>query len=182
MTNQISPKANTTEIILQLDHYDDVFSDFDPRPLSKRALSTDFLEEIKRAIYDREDNGVDLALLIPSNLRNEENESVIIERLSAHFKRHFDIEKKEKQKVLKRGISMVVAGIIFMLIASFLVFEGSEKTLLTSFLVVFLEPAAWFLLWEGMDQIIFNSKDIDPRLEFYRKMSNENGSISFRNN
>ena len=36
-----------SEISLILDTYDDMFSSFDPRPYSQRALSEDFLSEAK---------------------------------------------------------------------------------------------------------------------------------------
>ena len=42
-----------SEISLSLDNYDDIFSDFDPRPFSQRALSDDFLIEAKKASRDK---------------------------------------------------------------------------------------------------------------------------------
>ena len=75
---------------------------------------------------------------------------------------------------------MVTLGVIFMILATFIVFEDPSKSMLLSFLLVFLEPAAWFLLWEGSDQLIFNSKNINPDLNFYRKMSDAHKRISFK--
>jgi hypothetical protein len=71
-------------------------------------------------------------------------------------------------------------GIICMVAATFVIFEDPSQNLFLSFLVVFLEPAAWFLLWEGMDQIIFNSKSLNSELNFYRKMSSPHGNIHFK--
>ena len=53
---ELNPKSPSTkeetekllqqsEISLLLDSYDDIFSDFDPRPYNQRALSQDFLAE-----------------------------------------------------------------------------------------------------------------------------------------
>ena len=39
---------------LDLNSYDGLFSDFDPRPTEQRALSDDFLLEVKRAARDKE--------------------------------------------------------------------------------------------------------------------------------
>ena len=75
---------------------------------------------------------------------------------------------------------MVMLGILCMIAATLIVFKDPSQNLLLSFLVIFLEPAAWFLLWEGMDQIIFNSKDINPELEFYKKMASSNMHICFK--
>lgn len=172
--------SETQEISLRLEHYDDIFSDFDIRPYSKRALSVDFLDEIKRASKDKNGEGVDLVLYVPEKVHDENQNATIKERLGAHFKRHFDLLSVEKGRVMRLGTSMVILGIIFMLLATYIVFKEAEKNILFSFLIVFLEPAAWFLLWEGMDQIIFNSKNINPDLDFYRKMFNSQGSIHFK--
>jgi hypothetical protein len=37
---------------------------------------------------------------------------------------------------------------------------------------VLLEPAGWFLFWEGLDLLIFESKKKKPNMKFYVKMSN----------
>lgn len=175
-----SSSEETAEISLRLEQYDDIFSDFDIRPYSKRALSVDFLDEIKRAAYDKNDGGIELAMHMPAHVRNEAHEIVIRERLTAHFKKHFQILKAEKRRVLGIGMAMMATGVIFMIAATSIVFENTAGKWLMSFLVVFLEPAAWFLLWEGMDQIIFNAKSINPSLDFYRKMSDSHGHIHFR--
>jgi hypothetical protein len=180
MKHKFSSRVETSEISLRLEQYDDIFSDFDIRPYSKRALSVDFLDEIKRASYDKNEGEIELTLHAPEKERNEAHELVIKERLAAHFKRHYAMLLKEKRHVMQLGISMVVMGVIFMIAATFIVFEDPTQNLLLSFLVVFLEPAAWFLLWEGMDQIIFNSKNINPDLDFYRKMSDERAHVSFK--
>ncbi|OGI95536.1 hypothetical protein A2917_03225 [Candidatus Nomurabacteria bacterium RIFCSPLOWO2_01_FULL_42_17] len=168
------------EIYLRLEHYSDIFSDFDIRPYSERALSIDFIDEIKRAASDKDGGGIELMLHIPEKQRDEAEEEIIKERLVAHFKRHYHLLAKEKQRVMKLGRSMVIMGIVFMVIATFVVFKDPSESLFLSFLVVFLEPAAWFLLWEGMDQIIFNSKNMNPDLNFYRKMSDTHKHIYFK--
>lgn len=171
----------TSEINLRLDHYDDIFSDFDIRPYPKRALSVDFLEEIKRASRDKNLGEVELVLHVPeTDGQGEIHQMAIKERLTEHFKKHSQILTQERKEVLKTGIGMVLLGVIFMVAATFIIFEDPSENWVLSFLVVFLEPAAWFLLWEGMDQIVFNSKNIKPDLDFYRKMSHKDAKIYFK--
>src|SRR3989344_3774359 len=101
----------TQALSLKLEKYTDIFSSFDIRPYSKRALSVDFLDEIKRTTSDGKDGeGVEIILNMPTQERNESHETVIKERLSAHFKRHHILVLKEKVRILKLGISMVVLG------------------------------------------------------------------------
>lgn len=180
MENNTIGVSETQEISLKLEHYDDIFSDFDMRPHAKRALSVDFLDEIKRASKDKTEDGIELMLHVPVGGRDEVLEATILERLAAHFARHFGLLSKEKNKVMGLGIGMVVLGIICMVMATLIIFKDPADDMVLSFLVVFLEPAAWFLLWEGMDQIIFHSKNINPELEFYRKMANSHGHVSFK--
>lgn len=173
-------QPETREIILRLEHYDDIFSDFDMRPYSKRALSVDFLSEVKRAAIDKDESGVELMLVAPQSERSESHEATIRERLEAHFKRHHALLVAEKRSIIWRGSLMATLGVLAMIGATLLVYNGAEHSLVTSFLLVFLEPAAWFLLWEGMDQIVFESKQINPELGFYRKMSLSHGHIHFK--
>lgn len=180
MENQAPTITETREIVLRLEQYDDIFSDFDMRPYSKRSLSVDFLDEIRRAARDKNSDGIELILHAPTSERDETKEATIRERLKAHFNRHHQLLSDEKRRLMKFSISMVVMGVISMAGATFIMVEDNSKSLLMSFLLIFLEPAAWFLLWEGMEQIMFNSKNINPELDFYRKMSDSRGHIDFR--
>jgi len=40
-----------------------------------------------------------------------------------------------------------------------------------TFLVILLEPGGWFLFWEGLNLIIFETKEETPDFSFYEKMS-----------
>ena len=75
-------------ISLILDSYDDIFSDFDPRSYSEKALSDDFLEECKKAAKDKEERP-ELRLLVQKNKRDYKDEIRIKKRLREHFQRHY---------------------------------------------------------------------------------------------
>lgn len=174
MKKRIPQLNENQQIAIRLEQFDDIFSDFDMRSYEKRSLSVDFIDEIKRASVDKDDSGLELALYVPEKERDDSLENTIKDRLAAHFTRHLGLIKKEKRSTLGKGWLMVVLGVVAMIAATFIFSEDPSGNLLLSFLVVFLEPAAWFLLWEGMDLIIFTSKEIDPELRFYRKMSVSN--------
>lgn len=159
-----------SKISMALDNYDDLFSDFDPRPSSERAVSVDFLDEAKRAARDKEE-GLELGLLMPKTLRDREEEVIIKKRLKEYFRKQYNRLKKEKMKVLKRGVYFVTAGIIFMFIATLILFKSSNKTFFMSFLIIFLDAPGWFFFWVGLDLIFLEHKKMDPELEFYKKMS-----------
>jgi hypothetical protein len=160
-----------SEISLWLDTYDDIFSDFDPRPYSQRGLSQDFLGEAQRASRDKASGEIELKLLIPASKRSVGQEIMIRKRLREHFRKHLNLVRREFKKTIRRGFLFTVFGILLMFIATYVLFEYSGASLFTSFLIVFLEPAGWFLFWTGLDLIMFESKKIKPDLEFYEKMS-----------
>lgn len=161
-----------SNISLKLNNYNDIFSSFDPRPYSEKALSVDFLDETKRASIDKGENKIELRLLIPLNLRKIETERIIKRKLKEHFERHSKQIKKEYKKIIKNGIIFAIVGVILMFIATLVFFKSSKETITAHFLLILLEPAGWFFFWEGLWQIIFEPKHKKPELEFYKKMSN----------
>jgi len=170
--NHKKPKRNleqSSEISLWLENYDELFSGFDPRPYSHRALSSDFLSETKKASIDK-DEKIDLELLIPSNKRDKTKEEIIRKRLRDHFNRHLNLLKTEINRTVWKGFTLAITGIILMFVATLILFNYGDNTLFLSFLIILLEPAGWFLFWEGLDMVLFESKKIKPDLKYYEKM------------
>jgi hypothetical protein len=160
-----------SEISLWLDSYNDIFSSFDPRPYSERALSEDFLNEAKRASIDKNEATIELKLLIPHAKRNLREENLIRKRLREHFRKHFAITKQGKKSIVKKGLLMALVGVIMMVGVTFIL-SKDYKTFLSSLAIVLLEPGGWFMFWEGLDLVFFKAKEENSTLEFYEKMSN----------
>lgn len=158
-------------ISLWLDGYDDIFSDFDQRPTEQRSLSDDFLYEAKKASKDKDSGNIELNLLLEKCKRNRYTENVIKRRLRQHFNKHFKMLQRDMDGIVRKGLLFVLFGIAIMFAASFVLFEFPEESFVTSFLIILLEPAGWFLFWEGMHMIIFDQKKLKPDLDFYEKMS-----------
>lgn len=160
-----------SEVSLVIEDYDEIFSDFDPRPFSHRALSVDFLDEAKRATRELKEDRFELRFLIPGSKKNAEKEKLVRERLKEHFKKHAGLLEKEHRHIVTQGLYFLFGGVMFMFAAAYILFfYHSHVSLLKEMLVVMLEPGGWFLFWEGLDLIIFKSKVLKPDLEFYRKM------------
>ncbi|MBI4652464.1 hypothetical protein HY745_14550 [Candidatus Desantisbacteria bacterium] len=83
---EIGRILDMVQVSLQIDSYDDIFSDFDPRPFSERTLSDDFLLESKKAFREKESGRFELRFLIPIKERKLESEKIIKKRLTDHFK------------------------------------------------------------------------------------------------
>lgn len=159
-----------TEISILLDSYNDIFSDFDPRTYAERTLSDDFIIQAKKFSKDKDGHKMSLKLLLPAAVRNEQDEKVIIKRLHSHFKEMYQQLKNEVKKTNIKGVVLTVIGFMLMLTASYLSFMKAEKYYI-HFLLVLFEPAGWFLLWTGLDHLVYLSKNSKKDLDFYSKMS-----------
>ncbi|MBN2052679.1 hypothetical protein JW756_04200 [Candidatus Woesearchaeota archaeon] len=154
-------------ISLILDSYEDIFSDFDPRPYTEKALSDDFINECMKAARDKKGR-FELRLMVPHNLRNLKEELKVRKRLKEHFNKHYEEKKKEMDAMKKQGMLWFAMGMILMIISSF--FYDREGFIYHLLLVIF-EPAGWFSFWEGLDKVFIYSKEHEPELKFNKKMA-----------
>lgn len=164
-------KWESSEVRFAINNYEDIFSDFDPRPVPLKGFSEDFLQEAKRAAIVKEEK-IDFIFMIPKAGRNIKEETKIEDRLKKYFRKHLHILEKEKKKVIKKGLSFTIVGVILMFAATYLFFKFQNASFAASFFTIMLEPASWFLFWEGLDLIIFEAKEVDPNLDFHKKMAN----------
>lgn len=162
-------------ISLILNSYNELFSDFDPRSYSERAISDDFLVECKRAVRDRPSEEFELRLLMPKDKRNLNDELKIKKRLKEHFQKHVSEKQKEVSSTISGGLSMAIIGFIFMIAGAWFIFtKFMEGTFLAAILTIILEPAGWFFFWEGLAKTFFIYEEHEKKkkeLEFYKKMS-----------
>lgn len=164
------------DIPLILDSYEDIFSDFDPRPYSEKALSNDFLLECKKASVDKKER-INLKLFVPKQKRNSLDEVKIKKRMMEHFRKHLRMKKGEISKIKLHGFNWLVVGSFMMLIAAFLL--NYKGPFWFNLLITLVQPAGWFFMWEGLGKIFITSKEKIPDYIFYKKMSNVR--ISFLN-
>lgn len=169
-SEEMPKKLLLSNISLILDGFDDIFSDFDPRDYSERALSVDFLREAERASKDKVTGKFELNLLVPSKWRNAAKERIIKQRLKKHFKKHFHRLQADRTHMIRSGVLFTFFGVLCMLAAVAIFHKLQGSTILASFLVVLLEPAGWFLFWEGLNHVIFEPRKFTSELDFYRKM------------
>ena len=169
-----------SEIGFLIEDYDYLFSDFDPRPYSDRALSDDFLDEARKGSDNKSAHNIQLKFLIPKKNRNAKDEEKIKERLKDHFNKHAEKSRKDYRRVMNHGIMFFALGTIIMFAAAYVLFKYPSQSLMENFILLMMEPAGWFLFWEGLDMIIFKSKDLKPNSVFYKKMAH--AEIYFQDN
>ncbi len=184
MTDEINPNSGhqlkkLAEINILLNSYNDLFSDFDPSSYQERTLSDDFIIQAKQISKNKSGNNMSLRLLLPPNKRNDQDEGFILERLNAYFRNVYTQLKSEVRKANAKGLTLTLIGIIIMIVASYISYIKPDKYHAHLLLVLF-EPAGWFLLWVGLDHLVYSLKDTKRDLDFYLKMTKS--EISFISN
>ncbi|MBN2251110.1 MAG: hypothetical protein JW724_03435 [Candidatus Altiarchaeota archaeon] len=159
-----------SRISLILDSYDDIFSDFDPRPYSQRLLSDDFLSEARKEVKEKKTGEIELDFLIPSDKRSEEDERVIKKRLHEYFRKHYKSLQEEMSRIRRNSLIAIVLGMCLMVAATYVSTYGAGD-FTYNLLLVLLEPGGWFITWYALDQLFYNARQKKADLEFHKKMS-----------
>lgn len=165
-----------SEISLWIDTYDDIFSDFDPRPYNQRAISDDFLNELMKATRSKRTGKIEIRFLVPKRIRSTQQEAVTKKRLQEYFHHKMNLIKQERKELIMHGVLFTGIGIVLMIVATILL-SRSTHNMLTNFLIILLEPAGWFLFWNGMDTLIYRVKAKNPEHDFNKNMAK--AEISF---
>ena len=158
------------DISIWVDEYDDIFSDFDSRSYPERNISDDFLYELKRISQENAGFVRTLKLLVPEKIRDQKVEEIIIKRLHAHFRKHYDALYGNTKSGRRRGWFLIFIAACVMNGAGYISSIKANNFLL-HFAVVILEPAGWFWMWRGFDHLVNASRKRLPDLEFYTKMN-----------
>lgn len=165
------------ELSLWLDYYDDIYSDFDSRHYVKRRISEDFLYELRNALKYKTGHTNDLVLLLPAEKRDEKNEPIIVNSLKDSFSNRFGVEKIALDNRLRKNIILLTIGIMVMIINSYISYVGSNSFTYIM-LKILLEPAGWFLIWAGLDFLLYDFKTMKKECDFFRELSEMNVHFS----
>lgn len=159
-----------SELSIWLDEYDDVFSDFDSRPIAERSLSDDFLNEVRKMVREKPSGSVQLKLLIPADKRKKELEIIAIKNLHTYFRHAAAAIQAEMMQTRRRGFLLAAFGFVVMITTAYIV-SISNHSFFFNALQIVLEPSGWFMVWSGMDNIFYNSRRRRTNYEFNMKMS-----------
>ncbi|MBN1793184.1 hypothetical protein JW826_05880 [Candidatus Woesearchaeota archaeon] len=164
-----------SNVALRLERYEDVFSDFDPRPFSERALSDDFLAESRKVARDKR-GSLELELLVPEALHQSAIDAKVRKRLKDHFIKHRDQLVLDNKAIHRKGVMITLSGFVLMVLATFL-YDWESPLFVFSFIRTMIEPAGWFMVWFGLDQLFYTKAQNKADIEFYSKMAS--ASIRF---
>ncbi|MDB5281465.1 MAG: hypothetical protein JWO06_540 [Bacteroidota bacterium] len=161
---------NQPEISIWIDKYDDVFSDFDSRPFAERALSDDFLREVRKMASEKTGGEIELKFNILDDQRNVESEAVIINSLNKHFKNIATTLRSEQRQTLQKGYMLLGAGFSLMIFLVYLTTIPTKGAYLNG-IYLMLEPVGWFMTWTGLDNVFQNTRKNKSALDFNSRMA-----------
>ncbi len=146
--------AALREITIMLDTYDDIFSDFDPRPYQERQLSEDFLKEIQRRYMEDKKGRFEVRFTIPAAERDVNEEALIKRRLREHFAFMGAREKELIRATKMRGYLYILVGTLVLLGDVTAFFVLNETSLLYQILSIMLVPAGWYGTFTGIGKVV----------------------------
>lgn len=142
------------EISIAIDTWDDIFSDFDPRPLSERALSEDFIAELKKRYRETRKGQFVVTIYAPPFLKDDAQEKAVIQRLKRQFKHRSLQRQKELNRIRIRGTIFVSFGIFSLGFLTFITYFQLFSGLAIELLGIIFMPLGWFGIWEGFSKIV----------------------------
>ncbi|MBN3037884.1 MAG: hypothetical protein JW869_00540 [Candidatus Omnitrophica bacterium] len=159
------------EIAIVIDSWDDVFSDFDPRPLSERTVSGDFAEELKKRYRETRAGDFVITIYAPIALKDESSEQMVAE----HLRKHFHYLSLQKQKAIKRirmrGAIFVCVGISSLSFLTLATYFKFLSTIAIEIAAIVLMPLGWFGFWEGLSKLVDTSPAFLQDEIFFDKLS-----------
>ncbi|MBN2482838.1 MAG: hypothetical protein JXD21_01390 [Candidatus Omnitrophica bacterium] len=171
MSEVIQRIKDLGEIAIVIDTWDDVFSDFDPRPLNERTVSGDFITELKKRYRETRRGDFIITIYAPLDLKDEKSERMVTQRLKKHFLHGYLQKKKELRSTRLRGTIFVLIGIgslTFLTLATYFKFLN---TLARELSAIVLMPLGWFGFWEGLSKLIDTSPGFIQDEILFRKLS-----------
>lgn len=157
------------DLSIWLDTYDDLYSDFDSKRFSKRLVSEDFLHELKRNVKEVKGTISLLILHLPAEVRKPVAEREILQSLRSYFENQHAFLKTEVSRLFRKGIVMTFTGVLLLTIAAYVNFLAA-KSFPYSVVEVILEPAGWFLIWNGLDTIFYETRIRRSGIGFFGRM------------
>lgn len=167
------------EIDVVIDTWDDVFSDFDPRPLNERTVSGDFVEELKRRYRETARGNFVITICAPVALKNSDSEHMVTHRLKKHFRHTFLIKKKNILQRRLRGVIFVIVGVSSLTFLTLATYYKFLSELAIQIAGIVLMPLGWFGFWEGLSKLVDTSPVFIQDEKMFEKLAKADYSFKY---
>jgi hypothetical protein len=158
-------------ISIAIDTYDDIFSDFDPRDLTQRDLSEDFITELTRRHRQDIKGKYDVVIVAPKSIEDPAAEKKIISRINRYFNQRYKRYAKSISELRKRGSIYIILGMALLMVLALLTYYKKLDTLMLEVIGIVFMPLGWFGIWEGFSKIVDLPFRLESDTQVYRKLS-----------
>ncbi|MBN1521276.1 MAG: hypothetical protein JW928_01985 [Candidatus Aureabacteria bacterium] len=167
------------EISVAIDTWDDIFSDFDPSPFKDRALSEDFILELKKRYREKRTGLFTITIYAPRALQNRTTQTTVVQRLRRYFRHRYLQRKKEIMRIRLKGALFVLVGISFLTFLTLITYFNTFNELSIEILGIIFMPLGWFGIWEGFSKIVDTSPVFIQEEAFFEKLSKASFRFEF---
>ena len=158
-------------ISIAIDTYDDIFSDFDPRDISRRDLSEDFIIELTRRHRQDIKGKYDVVLVAPKSIEDPTAEKKITSRLNKYFHQKYSRYIMAIKEIRMKGAIYITLGMALLIILALLTYYKKLDTLMLEVIGIIFMPLGWFGIWEGFSKIVDIPFRLGSDTQIYRKLS-----------
>jgi len=158
-------------ISIAIDTYDDIFSDFDPRDISQRDLSEDFIIELTRRHRQDIKGKYDVVLVAPKSIEDPAAEKKITSRLNRYFHQKYSRYIMAIREIRMRGLAYIASGMAILIVLALLTYYKKLDTLTLEIVGIVFMPLGWFGIWEGFSKIVDIPFKLESDTRAYKKFS-----------
>jgi hypothetical protein len=158
-------------ISIAIDTYDDIFSDFDPRDLTQRDLSEDFIIELTRRHRQDIKGKYDVVLVAPKSIEDPVAEKKIISRLNRYFNLKHARYVKAIKHIRMRGLIYIASGMALLIAFALLTYYKKLDPLTREVVGIMFVPLGWFGIWEGFSKVVDIPFRLESDTQVYKKLS-----------
>ncbi len=163
-------RDNHYHVVIDLDSYRDVYSEWDYSPFANRDIDDDLLEymmECSNEIGLKRNMAIDF--YIPKDILNPDKERKSIQGFRHYFfYRIRKIKAERLRKIKKLGVLLLI-GIAFMSMANLLSFVISDQFSI-NILSEGLFIGAWVAVWEIFNTLFFSISELYRKIKHYERL------------
>lgn len=163
-------KDKSYHVVIDLDTYRDVYSEWDYSPMSNRDLDEDlheYLMDCSGEIGIRRDMVIDF--FVPSEIVNESRESRSIQGFRQYFAYRIRKIKAERMRKIKNSIIFFIVGTALLISATFI-----EDIITSNYVYKILSEGlfigGWVAIWEIFSIIFFEVNELNYKIRHFKRL------------
>jgi TM2 domain-containing membrane protein YozV len=162
--------TNCYMIEIGLDHYIDMFNEWDPAPFKRRSIDVDlelYLEGSSEEIPLQ--YPVELYFTVPAAAQNDQLEAESRSGLKNSFTFKLYLLQRELRKINTQMLRCALLGFVLLGVGKFALNQVGD-TGLVSLLADALVIGGWVFLWESVSLFFFTNRELYYRYRLYKRL------------